>query len=483
MTQPFHPTTPVAGGYGWPAVLPPPARGDRLLNRLLTTPYLVMFLAGHIALALAMGTSPMVSTAHAAAVLMVGSYWAMQGKEIRVAAAGGYIAGSEILWRMTGAATPWEYGKYALVLVLAMGMVRKRRIAVPVLALVYLVLLLPSTPLAFGVMGLEQTRQEISFNLSGPVALLAVAGYFHQLRIGLVDLKVILISLFAPILGVGAIAVSATMTADQLSFVGASNLVTSGGFGPNQVASMLGLGIVVGFLYAVFTHRRPLQRWLMVALILVLAAQAGLTFSRSGLALASVSTAMAALFLLRNPRARLAFLGMGVVILLFVQYAMIPFLNDFTQGAFGLRFTDTSSTGRVQFAAYDLTIWQDNLLLGVGPGQATQLRSELGQAAAAHTEFTRVLSEHGFLGALSMIALLVLLGINFLQARGPLNKGVVAAMATWGVVFMALNAFRVAAPAFTLGMTCAVFALDRPEGVPWRGPLPTRTARVPVGGR
>lgn len=481
--RPSSPPRPVAGPAGWPVPIVVSPTQDGLLAGLRSTPGVVLFLFGHMGLALMMDSSGLIATGHALVTLALASYWAMQGREMRVAAAVGYIAGAETLWRMTGAATPWEFGKYAMVLVLLLALVRKRWVGVPVLVLMYLAFLMPSAPLAFGEQGLDRVRQEVSFNFSGPVALFVVAWFFYHLRIGVQELRTILIAVLAPVLGIAAIAAMTTASAESLAFAGASNVLTSGDFGPNQVASVLGLGIAVGFLYAVFAHRSPLLRWLVIALILAMTVQAGLTFSRSGLALASASTVTAAVFMLRNPRTRVAFIAIAVVTVLFIQFAMIPFLNNLTQGQFGVRFTDTSSTGRVELAAYDLSIWQDNFLLGVGPGQASLLRSELGYGATAHTEYTRVLSEHGLLGALSLLSLLCLIGANFLRARGPLNKGVVAAMATWALAFMALNAFRVGAPAFTIGMTCATFLLDGPGRFSWATAPPSRPERAGSVGR
>ena len=70
----------------------------------------------------------------------------------------------------------------------------------------------------------------------------------------------------------------------------------------------------------------------------------------------------------------------------------------------GSKVSDT--TGREDIARADLEVWFDNPVLGVGPGVAKEYRAAtFGRAAAAHTEFTRLLAEHGILGLVALIIL------------------------------------------------------------------------------
>lgn len=351
------------------------------------------------------------------------------------------------------------------------------------LGLAYFLLLVPAIPFALAdEHGLAGARQQISFNLSGPLCLFVAAWFFHHVKFDRTSITVLLLVLVAPIAGVGAISTFTTATAENLVFYGQSNVVTSGGFGPNQVSSTMGLGITCALLWVLLSRGGALKRYLVMVIAMLLVAQTGLTFSRSGLGLALVSSVAAAFYLIRNPRTRVAFLMMAVVFFAFVQFAMIPYLDSFTGGMFTARFSDPSSTGRTELALMDIQIWQDNLLVGVGPGQAKPLRGELGHLGAAHTEFTRVLAEHGILGLLSSLMVIGLVIVSFFRTRGAMNRGVVAAFAVYGVAFMTVNAFRIAAPALAIGLTCAAFAIDSGAGaVRGRRAGPPERARVLVG--
>jgi uncharacterized membrane protein YjjB (DUF3815 family) len=67
------------------------------------------------------------------------------------------------------------------------------------------------------------------------------------------------------------------------------------------------------------------------------------------------------------------------------------------------------------------------------------------------------LAEHGLFGLLALILLLVIPIRNLSRARSPADKAMVAAMAGWGLLYLLVNAMRLAAPSFLLGLTCVSF--------------------------
>jgi hypothetical protein len=81
------------------------------------------FLVLHVPAAYALTLSPRLGTVHALAVVLYGLKAGVTGDAAGVLCALGYVAGAEILWRMTGAALYWEFGKYASVLIAAVALV------------------------------------------------------------------------------------------------------------------------------------------------------------------------------------------------------------------------------------------------------------------------------------------------------------------------------------------------------------------------
>ncbi len=430
-----------------------PVASGRIVQATLT----LVFLGAHIPLALAMRSHPSLSTVHALATLAVGLVWAVSGRHPgRVAAVGAYLAGSEVLWRMTGADFFWEGAKYATVLIFSVALLRSRRLRAPLSMVAYFALLLPSTVRTWVDLGPSQARSPVSFNLSGPLALAVSVWFFSHLRVSRDGLAHILASLIAPIVGVFAISFFGTVTAYDISFGAESNFLTSGGFGPNQVSAVLGLGALAAFILA-FDDRRPLAfRASMLALLLALGAQSALTFSRTGVVALLICVGAGLVFLARIPRVRMSLLLGLPLLAAMAALVVVPRLEAFTHGAIVDRFLDTNPTGRDQLAEADLLIFLDHPVLGVGPGQAKALREVTGRVGVAHTEFTRMLSEHGVLGLAALILMLSIAARRFLAARGPGEKAIVAMLFTWSLLFMLVGGMRIVAPSFVFGLASAM---------------------------
>lgn len=443
-----------------PGPAPVPSRRVAPRSALLV----LLFMGAHVPLALLMRTQPMLSTVHALATLAVGLALALSGNyPRRVACVAAYIAGSEVLWRMTGAEFYWEGAKYATVLIFAVALVRARRLRAPRAIVAYFVLLLPSTALMWFQIDASQARNQTSFNLSGPLALAVSVWFFCHLRVSREGVSQILSALLGPVVGVFALCFLGTVTASDLIFRGSSNFATSGGFGPNQVSAILGLGALAAFLLALDHSRRRGFRAGMLALLLALAAQSALTFSRTGVAALVICIGIGTFFLLRSRRSRVSLAFSLPLLIAAAAFVVVPRLESFTGGALADRFLDTSPTGREQLAKADWLIFLDNPILGVGPGQARPLRSIAGRIGVAHTEFTRLIAEHGLFGVAALILLLSVAVRRFASARDAEERAIVAMLCAWSLLFMLVSGMRVVAPSFAFGLAMAMPPRIRPD--------------------
>ena len=416
--------------------------------------WLVIFFAVHIPLALAIHRAGTVSTAHALATVSVGLILALTGQSpVRIGIVTAYIIGAEVMWRMTDAAVFWEFGKYAVSAVLLVALLRRGRFKVPLLPFLYFVLLLPSSVLTVESYKWIKAQGSLSFNLSGPFALLVSCWFFSKVKLRTDQLYRLFLATIAPIVGVATLAITSTYSAEEIHFSDRSNYITSGGFGPNQVSATLGLGVMLCFLCVLKQGTSRSFKILMFTAMTVFATQSALTLSRGGLALAVCGSFVAAVFLMRDARSRIKILALGGIIFLTAYFVILPRLNTFTGGAVSSRFEDTSSTGRGKILEADLEIWSNNLLMGVGPGRAIEYRKELYKDIAAHTEFSRLVAEHGIFGLAAFLLLLIMCLQRFQSVSGMKNKGIMAAMITWSILFMAINAMRLAAPSFLFGLT------------------------------
>jgi O-antigen ligase len=433
--------------------------------------WLVLFLILHSVLALAMQKLPLVAQIHALVTLLVG-LWLCSSKNspLRVAQWVAYVVGAEVLWRMCRAPIPWEFAKHSIWLVVVISLLRNpgtgRGWGFPAL---FFVLLIPASAFTFINLPLDEARQQVSFYLAAPLCLTLCLVRFLSLRLTPSGFKEIGVMLLGPITGIAFLALVGMVT-NAVEFSNNSNLGSSGGYGPNQISAMLSLGALMAVFMYLGENESILLRGGFAVLVLWLLAQAALTFSRTGLYLFGAALGLSAVFLLRwSGRGRRVVLL--TIILASTASAAVPILDAFTGGQLLQRFEDKGLTGRDRIAEEELELWFESPILGKGVGLATYYRGLRagGHAPPTHTEYTRLLAEHGLLGAGALAVLLALTTQAFLRTRGAWGKAVVAALCMWSFLFMFVSAMRLAAPVFLLALIHARSSRDsarpsRPSG-------------------
>ncbi len=447
----------------------------------VTLGWAVAFLLVHVPLGLAFRSYPVISTVHALFVLALGIGWALSGKEKRVAVWGAYVVASDVLWKMTRASIPWEFAKYALVLVFGLAILRSGRLRGPSLPFVYMGLLFPSALLVVLDLGPQVAFDGISFNLSGPLSLAVGVWFFSRLTLRTSDYAALLIAMMGPIVSIGTLALSGTLSAEAIRFKHASNFATSGGYGPNQVSSVLGLGAMAAILLFLMTRRGRWFRAINFSLMVGFACLCALTFSRGGLYTAAGAMVAALPFLVRDRGARRRLILGGTVTLALAVFLVLPGLESFTGGALGARFGDIETTGRDRIALADLEIWKENPIFGVGAGRGPASRLALmGAAPAAHTEWSRLVAEHGLLGFGAAVCLIAMAWRAVGSDRRPFVKALAVAFSVWAFLYMLHAGMRLAAPGFAIGL--AQCRVGRSSGQPEARTSMTDPVQEPAAG-
>lgn len=433
----------------------------------------ILFLSLHIPLALAMEISPWVATIHAILATLYGLRAALLGRPSQVVYAVAYIGAAEVLWRMSQAYLFWEYAKYALILVAFVAIVvdlrragEGRRLS-HVSPLLLLLALIPGAVIAILELGIGDARDALSFNLSAYAAMSMLGLYLWGRPINRDTTVRLLLALMAPIVAITFLAVYFTITdLDSLNFVGASNWVTSGNYGPNQVANMMGFGALAGVMLFTLLPRSRAARGFVLLLTLAMLGQGLLTFSRGGIYSFVLALAVFGLHLMNTPRAR------GRLLLLFGLFGVIlvvgvyPLLDDFTGGSLSERFSDTDTTGRLEAAEVDMRAFTENVFVGVGVGESNAYHiNYLGHSLAAHTEYTRMLAEHGLFGVLALLILVWMLANRYAANSPGYGRAMSAALAFWAASIMLHSAMRLAAIPVALALALVLWRLrGRGEG-------------------
>jgi O-Antigen ligase len=204
---------------------------------------------------------------------------------------------------------------------------------------------------------------------------------------------------------------------DEIDFSLTANTKASGGFGSNQVSTILGLGIAVLFLLILLKQRLfklKIVNFIMLGLMIF---RGLLTFSRGGVLVAILAVIVAVLYFLavrKNPSEIAMFVGgIFVCAILFVVTNMITgntlllrYKGETKGTAEGTRKKDLSTltSGRSEIANSDLRMFEENPVWGVGIGQSKVMRPKYGyKEIIAHVEFSRLVAEHGIGGLIVII--------------------------------------------------------------------------------
>ncbi|WP_081483400.1 O-antigen ligase family protein [Gillisia marina] len=375
--------------------------------------------------------------------------------------AAAYIAGAEVFYRMNGAMVFYETGKYSVILFLLIGMFYKGTSAKSIPFWIYLLILIPGIVMASITLDYDVVfRKAIAFNLSGPVCLGVSALYCYYKKISKNQFQTIIIMLLLPLIANMAYLFIFTPTIGEALRSGTnSNYVASGGYGPNQISTVMGLGAFL-LCTRLFVVKNKLVNIVDLILMLMMIFRAIVTFSRGGVitALFCVLCFVIIFYYKRNRFEKVKLLNKFFILIISVV-SLWSYTALSTEGLITYRYTNRDSagkledditTGRAELVETELFGFINNPVLGVGVGKAKEIRSEeAGVETASHNEISRLLSEHGMFG---MIALLILIFVPIIfWTKFKNNYYFLAFMAFW---FLTINhsAMRIALPAFVYGL-------------------------------
>jgi hypothetical protein len=292
---------------------------------------------------------------------------------------------------------------------------------------------------------------------------------FGTIRLSISELVTVYACVIGPAVGIASIGATrlraGLQSAKGVSFQNESSRVASGGFGPNQVAAVLSLAAVLCLLWAVCLSVNVWERGVLVVLGLGLMAQCALTFSRGGLYMAAGALGTGAWLLRAAPVARSRFAVVLAVLVVLAASVVYPRLNALTEGAITHRFEQVDTSGRSLLIAADLRTFTEHIVLGAGPGMGGGNRAKFfGSPQPAHTEYSRLLAEHGLAGALAGTLLVWIAVANLRRARRAVPRALAAAVMTWSLLFMGIDDTRLLAPSFAFGLGSVTIVARRKKG-------------------
>lgn len=407
---------------------------------------------------------PFISKIYGYAIFIIGVYYVIkkQNKNNEALIAAAYVVGSEVFLRMTGGNPLYEVSKYGVIVFILIGMYFNGFSKGAIPYWFFLLLLVPSVILSTFVLSTDANiKNAIAFNISGPVCLGISSLYTYRRKITLDEMNSIILSMGLPIITCAVYLTFYTPNIQDVVTSTQSNFETSGGFGPNQVATILGLGMFIFFSRIILESKTTFSILLNFSIAITIAYRGIITFSRGGMITGIVMIILLLLFLYykSNGKGRVKLNFVLVLIVTSISVVWI-YTSVQTSGLINKRYANQDAagrakesqfTGREDVARSELDMFLDNPILGVGVGKGAEVRMEdTGDKVLSHDEITRMLAEHGSLGVLGL--LILFFTPLFLYLDNKFNMYLLCFLAFW---FFTINhaAMRTAAPAFVYSLS------------------------------
>lgn len=429
-------------------------------NTKLSYPLLVII---HAFIALVIFVLPILSKLYAFIIPAFGLYYIIKTKnrnnEVLLVCA--YLVGVEVFLRMTGGNFNNEYVKFNLIFFIFVGMVYSSFSSSSFVYWFFLILLIPCILVTASADGVDiDVKKLLFFNLSGPVCLAICSIYMYSRRIQFSQLQNIISLMGLPIVTTIVYLFLYNPSVKDVVTSTQSNFDTSGGFGPNQVSTILGLGIFIFFTQFILFSKSVKHIILNGFLLLFVSYRGIVTFSRGGVITGVVMILCLLFFLYQFSNAK----GKGKFSLVIILTGLIgmgiwTYSSVQTGGLIEKRYANKDALGRVKKSALsgreeimdsEIKLFLDNPILGVGAGMGKEIRKESGVVIASHNEITRMLAEHGMFGIFALLILLITPIAHFIT-----NRQHIYFLSFYLFWLLTINhaAMRIAAPAFLYALS------------------------------
>lgn len=432
--------------------------------------YLLLILL-HVSIGIAVYYISFLSKVYGFSIILGGIYFVInsQNRNNEVLYAAAYIVGSEAILRMTNGNPIYEFSKYGVIIFMLIGFYYKGLSKNALPYWFFLILLVPGIFIATQTINYDSDLQnKISFSISGPICLGICSLYCYTRQITFKQLNTVLLAAGLPVITTTVYLVLYTPSIKDVLTGTGSNFAASGGFGPNQVATILGLGMFV-FVSRLIYNSPTLFLFISNLVLVASISYRGLiTFSRGGMI-----TGLLMLILLifttytkinSKIKGKMNFLIFGILL----SFLAIWFYSSQeTSGLIDKRYANQDAAGRVkedqftgrgEIAENEIELFLQNPIFGVGVGKASELRKEItGEFILSHSEITRMLAEHGSIGILALMILFVTPIILYIDNKH--NVYILSFIVFW---FLTVNhaAMRLAAPAFIYSLSLLKVILD-----------------------
>lgn len=399
-------------------------------------------------------------------VIVFGSYLIIKNRNRNeeVSKWSAYFTSLEMIMRTTHGNILYESGKYGVILFMILGILLSSTQKRYNIWWIFIMLLLP---------GLLITNhfESARFALSGPIALAISAVYFAGRYVCWEDYKKIIKCLIMPVIGLCVVLTLKTPDFSKIVFTANSMYATTGGAGPVHISGILGGALLLMLIMILINSPLFFNRLVSVGISVYIGLRLLLSFSRAGLFSCIISLFIVLWQLVKNKyleieRTKLV----GYIGILFIfSFSLWHVVNNITGGMAYNRFSgrDTAgnvkadiSTGRGDLFNQEIQMFLDNPFTGIGAGEVVTVRNVMySSKQPSHTEYSRLLAEHGFFGLIDLIILIVF-PIFWYKKTNGLSRIFFLANMSYALLILFPSSTRIMFPLFLYGLSFLDFDME-----------------------
>ena len=341
-----------------------------------------------------------------------------------------YICSFEVFGRILKAYPyiPWEVSKYVLISSFIILLLINKIKNPSKIGLLIILLLIPGTLIDLS----SKVNLELLINnLFGIASLAVLLVIIKDYSITKQDFDSILRLLWYSTIPTLIYVIIRTPEITLLNFTLNANFQATAGFGSNQVASILGIGMFLSFYAWMNKHLFSGNHSLDGLFIGLFAYQGFLTFSRGGMVVVLIAVVVYYILfrssnfytdIIKIRKLRPFFFFSSAIIIILVTFFFIQNISEgnitrryagdtaATLSGAQIKTINTITTGRYDLFKEDLNLWYKNFIFGTGIGASKFLRGNGFNEISPHTEISRLLAEHGIFG---LIIILIMFGLVY----------------------------------------------------------------------
>ena len=383
-----------------------------------------------------------------------------------------YGIGIEIIGRMLRIQPyiPWELNKYMtiplFILIVIIDNFKKSKM---VLGLVIVLLCIPAWLLG------NEIFNRLMFETMGITSLGFMVAIFYNRKITLSFLLSIFRAVILPLVSVLIYITIKAPSFSDVKFSLGANFSMTGGFGSNQISTMLGLGFLLLAITIMIQKTLFYKPWLDMLLAGYFLFRGLLSFSRGGILTAVLAFIVFFYFIrmskiLYKYKITIRKIDFRKVLIIFAGFVVVFIIaNSITKGMLLERYKgetagtlrgskdkdlNTLTTGRWEILVSDMKMWKDDSFWGVGGGNSSQLRPKYGVSViVSHVEFSRLLAEHGLFGLIVLFIISFFIPYNILVNRNSVERSLLLSLFVLGYLTSFHAGMRTFVTPFFVGLS------------------------------